>query len=549
MWTRPLQLRLPRLARRAVLAACSLAGLLSCNALHAEPRPESKPGGDGTKTIAERPWATVWAASLARVLADCDAIYDSAGRPELADSLEDRLGDYQAFGGIDRKRPLGLMWTWHDIEPAATIFLPVEKIDDLMKTATFNVVGFHKVTDDRYEIERPGSPYHVLLRSGYALFGEEVAAMQALRVTPDQLTKPLRDKYDVVLTLDLRQVPRVSKELWVDELKNQLEPWLQPQDGEPVETATLRRAIGSSLLGLAKRLVLDVRTITLGGRLDPEEHQLSLELIVQGEPGSELAAGLKHLVSRRSEFSALINPQAAAGLAINWPLQSLGKEILGQLVDEPLKGARIDAGIQIVGQGWGQTAVIAGLHGREASALNAAIPRLIVRLEKSGQFTSVTDNADIYRGVVIHSVVPRELPQLLGQLTGPEVEVLIGQGKQTIWLAAGNPETLPTRLQQAIDSVEDAPAAERANSLVNGRFTVGKWPTLGTPSDPSPVKNATTKNAEEPGKTVEEAGDVFRLTMEPNGDALKIRLVAEKGILKLIGRDWARQVDEINAAK
>ena len=492
--------------------------------------------------VATRPWASFWVSSIGRVLAACDLVFESVDRPDLAESLEDRLGDYRAFGGIDRKRPLGLMWTWHDVEPAATIFLPVGQIDDLMKTATFDVVGFHKVTEDRYEIERPGSPYHVLLRSKYALFGEEVAAMQALRVTPDQLTKPLRDKYDVVLTIDLRQVPRASKELWIDELKNQVEPWLQPQDGEPVETATLRRAIGSALLGLAKRLVLDVRTVTLGGRLDAEQHQLSLELIVQGEPGSELAAGLKHLVSRRSEFSALINPQASAGLAINWPLQALGKEVLGQLVDEPLKGARIDAGIQIVGQGWGQTAVIAGLHGPEAAALNAAIPRLIVRLEKSGQFTSVTDNADIYRGVVIHSVVPREVPQLLGQLTGPEVEVLIGQGKQTIWFAAGNPETLPARLQQAIDSVEDAPATERANSLVNGRFAVGKWPTLGSPSDPGPVKDGTTNNAED-------ADDALRLTIEPNGDALKIRLVAEKGILKLIGRDWAKQVDEINAAK
>ena len=492
--------------------------------------------------VATRPWASVWVSSIGRALAACDLIFESVDRPDLAESLEDRLADYRAFGGIDRKRPLGLMWTWHDVEPAAMIFLPIGQIDDLMKTATFNVVGFHKVTDDRYEIERRGSPYHVLLRSGYALFGEEVAAMQALRVTPDQLTKPLRDKYDVVLTVDLRQVPRASKELWIDELKNQFEPWLQPQDGEPVETATLRRAIGSALLGLAKRLVLDVRTITLGGRLDAETHQLSLELTVQGEPGSELAVGLNRLVSKRSEFSALINPQAAAGLAINWPLQSLGKDILSQLAEEPLKGSRIDAGIQIVGRGWGQTAVIAGLHGPEAAALNAAIPRLIVRLEKSGQFTSVTDNADIYRGVVIHSVVPREVPQLLGQLTGPEVEVLIGQGKQTIWLAAGNPETLPARLQEAIDAVEDAPATERANSLVNGRLAVGKWPSFGTPAEPEPAKDGTPK-------AVEERGDAFRLTMEPHGDALKVRLVAEKGILKLIGRDWARQVDEINAAK
>ncbi len=525
------------------LALMLLAGgsCFPSHALHAADVNESE--------VATKPWASFWVSSIGRALAACDLIFESVDRPDLAESLEDRLGDYQAFRGIDRKRPLGLMWTWHDVEPAATIFLPVGKIDDLMKTATFNVVGFHKVAEDRYEIERPGSPYHVLLRSGYALFGEEVAAMQALRVTPDQLTKPLRDKYDVVLTVDLRQVPRASKELWIDELKNQFEPWLQPQDGEPVETATLRRAIGSALLGLAKRLVFDVRTITLGGRLDAEQHQLSLELIVQGEPGSELATRLKHLVSRRSEFSALINPQAAAGLAINWPLESLGKEVLGPLVEEPLKGSRIDAGIQIVGQGWGQTAVIAGLHGPEAAALNAAIPKLIVRLEKSGHFTTVTDNADIYRSVVIHSVVPREVPQLLGQLTGPEVEVLIGQGKQTIWLAAGNPETLPVRLQQAIDAVEDAPATERANSLVKGRFAVGKWPTLGTPAEPPPAKEGTTKNANEPGNATEEAGDAFRLTIEPSGDALTIRLVAEKGILKLIGRDWARQVDEINAAK
>ena len=488
--------------------------------------------------VATRPWASLWVSSIGRALASCDLIFESVDRPDLADSLEDRLGDYRAFGGIDRKRPLGLMWTWRDVEPAATIFLPVGQIDELMKTATFNVVGFHKVADDRYEIERPGSPYHVLLRSGYALFGEEVAAMQALRVTPDQLTKPLREKYDVVLTLDLRQVPRESKELWIEEFKNQVEPWLQPQDGEPVETASLRRAIGSAILGLIKRLILDVRSVTVGGRLDVESHQLSLELIVQGEPASELAVGLKHLVPRRSEFSALINPQAAAGIAINWPLPSLGKEVFGQLVDEPLKGARIDAGVQIVGQGWGQTAVIAGLHGPEAAALNAAIPRLIVRLEKSGHFTSVTDNADIHRGVVIHSVVPREIPQLLGQLAGPEVEVLIGQGKQTVWIAAGNPETLPTRLQEAIDAVEDTPATERANSLVNGRFAVGKWPTIVTSQEAIPNQNAP-----------EERSDAFRLTMESLGDALKIRLVAEKEILKLIGRDWARQVDEINAAK
>ena len=488
---------------------------------------------------ANQPWAVFWVSSLSRAMAACDLIFEAADRFDLAESLEDRLKDYHAFAGIDRKRPLGLMWTWSDVEPPATIFLPVGQIDQLMKTATFDVVGFHQVAKDRYEIERPGSPYHVLLRSGYALLGEEIEAMRALRQTPDQLTKGLRDKYDVGLHVDLRQIPRASKELWIDELKNQIEPWLQPQDDEPADSAALRRAVGGSVLKLVTRLILDLRTITLGGRLDPESHQLSLELTVQSEPGSELARSWNKLVMLHSEFSALINPKAIAGLAINWPLSALGKDVVEQLLDEPLKGARINAGIQVVGLGWGQSTVIAGLHGPEAVALNAAIPQLIVRLEKSGHFSSVCDNADIHRGVVIHSVVPKEIPELLGQLVGPEVEVLIGQGPKTVWLAIGNPETLPAHLQQAIDAVEDAPTDERSKGLLNGRFAVGT---------PQPAE------ASPPGTVVREVavpslGDALRLTMNPGGDSLKVRLTAEKGVLRLIGLDWARQVDLINAAK
>lgn len=498
--------------------------------------------GLATKEVeaATQPWASFWVSSLSRAMAACDLIFESADRLDLADSMEDRLKDYQAFAGIDRKRPLGLMWTWSDEEPLATIFLPIGQIDQLMKTATFDVVGFHQVAPDRYEIERPGSPYHVLLRSGYALLGEEVAAMRALRQTPDQLTKPLRDKYDVVLHVDLRQIPRASKELWIDEIKNQVEPWLQPQDDEPHDSAALRRAVGGSLLKLVTRLILDLRTITLGGRLDPESHQLSLELNVQCEPGSELAHNWNKLVLLRSEFTALINPKASASLAINWPLNAFGKDVVDQLLDEPLKGARINAGIQVVGQGWGQSTVIAGLSGPEATALNAAIPRLIVRLEKSGLFSSVCDNADIHRGVVMHSVVPKELPELLGQLVGPEVEVLIGQGAKTVWLAIGNPETLPGHLQQAIDAVEDAPKEGPSKSLLNGRFAVG------TPPPPSDAATPGAVAVEPPSQNW---GDALRLTMNSGGDSLKVRLTAEKGVLRLIGLNWAEQVDRINASK
>ncbi|MBM4076132.1 MAG: hypothetical protein FJ267_10845, partial [Planctomycetes bacterium] len=134
--------------------------------------------------------------SLSRAMAACDLIFDSVDRSDLAESMEDRLKDYRAFSGIDRKHPLGIIWTWDESEPAAIVYLPIGKFDELMKTATFDVVGFHKVNDDHYEIERPGSPYHVVLRSDYALFGDSVAGIKAISQSPAQITRPLSDKYD-----------------------------------------------------------------------------------------------------------------------------------------------------------------------------------------------------------------------------------------------------------------------------------------------------------------------------------------------------------------
>lgn len=485
--------------------------------------------------VAERPWAAIWMSSLARVLAACDIIYESVDRPDLADSLEERQTSYREFRGIDRTRPLGMMWTWDDeADPGAIIFLPIEEIDELMKTATFGVVDYHKVNDGQFEIERPGVPYHVLLRSGYALLGEEVPVLQALRNSPERLTRDLKEKYDIVFMLDQKQVPRKAKQVWIDAIRTQFEPWLQPQDDEPVESAVIRRALGTSLIDAIDQIVQDVQGITVGLRIDRRTHQLQLDLILQAEQGSTMSAELNRLVVRRSEFSALINRDASAGLAINWPVTFLGKDLPG-INPKDVKGQRVDAGIQVVGSDWGDITLIAGIRGPEATAINVAIPHLMSRMEKSDEIKEISRNIATHRNVALHRIVPAQAPDLLQSFIHPAAEILIGQGKETIWIAAGGPDTIQPRLKAAIDAVEDVPASERTGSVMQGRMSLSKWPKVLPLVDPGEAKAA-----------LGQSKDGFNLTVAPVPNGLKIQLTAEEGLLRVIGRHWTRQLDQGN---
>jgi hypothetical protein len=507
---------------------CLLCIACFCSLLQSSPAQDERPE---PRPIAERPWATVWMSSLARFLASCDVIYDSVDRLDLADTLEERM-KYREFAGIDRNRPLGMMWTWDDVQdPPAIIFLPVERIEELMKTATFDVVDYHKVKDNQYEIERPGVPYHVVVRSGYALFGESVASLDALRDAPDRITRELRDKYDVVFLLDQRQVPKASRKAWVEDVRHLFEPWLQQQDDEPAESATVRRAIGKALLDAYELLIEDVQTVTIAGRIDRKTYQLQLDLTVQAEPGSTTAAELNRLVVQKSEFSALVNREASAGLAINWPLMLMGKDFLAAAGRNPA-GGRLDLGIQLIGADWSDMTVIAGLRGTEATSLNAALPHLLTRMQKSAEFTSVKTFVGKYRGVDLHRLAPARVPEFLQAIAPPQIELLIGQGKQTVWFAAGAPDTLQERLNAAVDAVEDAPVAEKPNSIMQARLSVGKWPSV------IPIVDPQDTQAE-----LRESKDGFSMSVEPIRNGLKIQLAAEEGLLRVIGRHWSRQVD------
>ena len=499
---------------------------------------------DEPSTQAELPFWTFFASSLDRLQTACEHIFASVDRPDLALSIEDRLKTYRDLAGIDRTKPIGLMSTWDEKSPEEIIFVPVQDIRELLKTATFGILGFHQVKPDHYEIERPGSPYHVLVRRDYAFFADSVPTIRALRIGPEQLTRGLRKRYDVVLTLDLLQIPQPVKTRFVADLRSQIEPWLQPQDDELVESSNLRRILGELVLDSIERVALDTKRLTLGGRLDSDTRQFSLEVTVEAVAKSRMATGLNRMSSHRSEFSPLIQPDVPAGVAFNLPISGLIDQILGLSEDRVTKGSQLDAAFQLAGSGLGDLSLIAAVHGPDAGGLGEAIPRLLRKAEKTGQFKNVCENFDVHRSVILHSLTPRELPTLLTQWIGSDVEILVGQDQKTVWLGMGNPKPLLDRLLDAIDLM-DEPQTSRPNApLVRARFQAQKLPEL-VASDLI-VPNSDAQIARE---AFSKGQDGFQLTIEPITDGLKLRVEFEEGFTKLIGQSWIRQLERPSDAE
>ena len=286
-----------------------------------------------------------------------DVVFESVDRPTWRSRLRpDRLKSYRNFGGIDRTKPVGLMSVWNSAGSADVVFLPVEEIEELLKTATFGVVGYHSAGPNRYEIERPGSPYQVLVRKDYAFLADEVSTIQGIRPTPAQLTRGLSDRFDLVLHLDLKQLPQSAKTKLIDGTREQVEPWLQPQDNEASGNGSICRKTVGKLCCLTPASKNGPRRGILTGTIGLHVSIRKLDISARKSSwrpidGSPMAVSLNRWISQRSAFTSLVSSDVPAGIAFNLPLSGLVEQVLETIgwTSPESKDSRLDAGLQLVG--------------------------------------------------------------------------------------------------------------------------------------------------------------------------------------------------------
>ena len=503
--------------------------------------------GELAPHAAEQPFATVFMSSLSRFHSVCEVIFKSVERPELFESMGRRLERYNDFAGFDREKPLGMMFTWGEDSTSFIVFLPVIDIDELLTTATFGAVGFHQVSPNHYQIERVVKPYQVLVRKDYAYIAESSQTIKTIRVTADQLTRRWRGRYDLVAQFDLRQIPRHYKQQCITTLRATIEPALQTGDQEAAEFGRLRKMVGSLLLDVVESSVFDTNRLTVGVRVAPENGHLHIDLEMEAAPKSSLANFCNKCSAGQSPFSPFLesHPETAAVAVFN--VNSTGgliSKVLGKEQNPAVTDSRIDAVMCLVGERLGEFSFVGAISGPDVKTLNDLLPGLLTIANTTGLIELFEEGVDSFRDVLIHSVVPRNLDQAVKSCFGSSPEVILGQEADTLWYGMGSVTELLNDLKDAIEVADDAGSEQALVPIVQAQIKGRTLPEL-VATNPL-IPNMDTRRVRE---ELSKGADGVTLKLLPVRDGMKLTVEFEQGFVRLVGRDWVRQIESRQSQK
>ena len=330
--------------------------------------------------------------------------------------------------------------------------------------------------------------------------------------------------------------------------------------------------INQQLQSLAQ-MVNDLDEIVIGGTIDAEARKLIVDFSVTAVPGSELAEQLaagSGLNSRFAGFvvddatlSANINTQVAetdaGGVvsmlnALRAQLEStIGEDALPQevadvahgVIDEfmelafveTIKAGRIDVGVTLLGEG--PYTVCLGAHVPKRDELVKFFDNLVEQLENEVGFYGIQKNVAEHAGVTFHNAsVPipgGDLGELLTSLFGNELEVVIGFGEDSLYVAIGA-DGLES-LKAAID--RSAQLADTETPPIRAELALAPLLDSLSAIDAADASLSNFALNVEPGK------DRVTVVGESIENGFKIHVEAEEGIVAMIGSFFQMLVPQV----
>jgi hypothetical protein len=230
-----------------------------------------------------KPLAIVTCDSYADLKKQLGWLGGQVGQPGLAGMLESVLlmaTQGRGLGGLDVKRPLGVIATTDGQEIAVHGYVPVKSLDKLLESLQ-GVTG---------PVERAGESRNIVLPSGLALSiaekdGWAIIAPQGSRpaaADPAVLLAPLADNY----SLAVEGFPSLMPEWLRQQLRFMLEQ--QAAAAGPEGQTFDPRAIAAAVDGLA-----DTESLSLGLTIDPDKNRVFLENRTVGVAGSATARAMQ----------------------------------------------------------------------------------------------------------------------------------------------------------------------------------------------------------------------------------------------------------------
>ncbi len=301
---------LNRFASHRLMTLVALATLAPAS-LYAQavvaPETEEAAAGTDLQTV-----GVVALSSRNEILSDLDFLGELGGRPGISGVITFFSGG--ALDILEEGRPIGVVLQTDGAEFTPVACLPVSNIDDVLEVAeNFGLEPFD-AGEGTYEIEIQEQTAYLKQSGNWVFAAQSLEALAAAPADPTSVLNKLVTSYDLGATVMVQNVPKLYREIALDQLREGMEEGLVQEEDESDEDFAVRRKQAEAQIEQISDMIEGLEEITLGWGIDSEGRQTYLDAIVTGVEGSDIAMAMSVYDNTTSGVTGFHRPEAAMSL-------------------------------------------------------------------------------------------------------------------------------------------------------------------------------------------------------------------------------------------
>lgn len=506
----------------------------------------------------DKPVAVVAFSSLDELMTDVAYLTEAAGAPEYGGMAQGFLGPMTA--GLDKSKPWGVAVMTDGTELKPLGFLPVTDLDTFLQIHAGNL-GEAKDAGDGILQLAGAVPVFVKEYKGWAFVAQQAEQLADLPGDPTSLLDGLDEDYDIALRAYVDNVPEQYKQLALAQIRSGADAGLKnlPAEGDEAE---MQRKLAETGVRQLETFFNETATFTLGWNIDGEAKSTYLDIGLTAVPGTSTARKMALLSDTTTEFGGFLQADAAATLNFtsvvseedieqavpmligvkqraleqldedaeldDQETRDAAKDLLGSLFDViigTVKSGKVDGGATLV-LGPNALSMACGGYVADGKQLEETFNKFIALAEKEDGFPGVEMNAAEHGGITFHTAKVPVPDAEAREIVGDEVDVVVGIGETSGYLAVGN------NAADLLRKVIDDSAASAGNKVPPGQLNVALQPILAFAAavDDNPMTSLMLAEVEKL-----EGRDHISIRSIPIPNGAVSRIEIEEGVLRAIG--------------
>jgi hypothetical protein len=468
------------------------------------------------------------------------------------------------LNGIDMKKPAGLYLQAAGGEPYSVAFIPVTNLQQIFKTHADRVGKPEDVGDGVVRIQGgPGNDIYVKEANGFAFLSDKKENLGACPVDPLVLLGDLPKQYNIGIQVNVRDIPEELRKMAISTMEQAMQQGLENAPDSPDKEFS--QAMAPISMNQIRRIIEEVKTFTIGLNIDPVTKGIFLDGVLVPVEGTGLSRQVAGLKETTSNFAGLLMEGASVVALTSSQMAQEDIETNGQLIDlfqkrfekEIEDDAGLDAAAratakELIGEvfavlsdtvkagklDYGATLMLqdkninfaGGVLVSDGKKLEASFAKLVELAKNEPDFPEVKLSVGNHAGVTLHTVNAKVDDFEAQQIFGDKLEITIGTGDKTIWVAFGKDGQM--LMKKAMDDC----AAKAQENVLPGQVNIYLKPIMKFAAAMDGGNNSVLQKIATSFEAAPKGDDEIRIfTTAVNPTTLRSRLQINEGVLRLIG--------------